>query len=92
VQDLAVGAVSRGRAVGVEDQLPAPPVDTDIVVELAQSDAILDRGFAAVLLVPEMTHVTVDRRTAAVRPRAPAVAEQDRAADVRRDAVRVSDI
>ena len=35
-QDLAAGSAGLGGAVRVEDDLPAPPVDTDVVVELAQ--------------------------------------------------------
>ena len=36
VQDLPVGAVRRGGAVGVQDDLPVPAVDTNVVVKLAQ--------------------------------------------------------
>ena len=35
-QDLAAGSAGLGGAVRVQDDLPAPPVDTDVVVELAQ--------------------------------------------------------
>lgn len=35
VQDLSAGAVGGGRAIGVQDQAPAPPVDAHVVVKLA---------------------------------------------------------
>ena len=40
-RDLAVGSVDRDGPVRVEDDLPAEPVDADIVMELAQKYAIL---------------------------------------------------
>jgi hypothetical protein len=40
VQDLPVGAVGGGGAVRVNDQLPAPAVNADIMMELAQQDAV----------------------------------------------------
>ena len=39
-RDLAVGSVYRRRPVRMQDDLPAEPVDADIVVELAQKYAI----------------------------------------------------
>jgi len=86
VCDLAVRPVHRGGSVRVQDDLPAQPMNTDIMVELAQKYAIRDRGFPAVLLVPDMVHVTIDGRAAASGPGAALVAEQDRPADVTGDA------
>src|SRR6516164_3183576 len=43
----AVGAGGGGGAVGVEPQVPAPPVDRDLVVEGAQGDQVGQRGGAA---------------------------------------------
>ena len=75
VQDLfAVGTSGFGGAVGVEGQLPAAPVDADVVVELAQQDQVVDGGLAAVLFVPQVVDVAVDRGPAAFRPGALLVA------------------
>jgi len=49
-EDLAVGAAGLGGAVGVQDELPAPAVDADVVVELAQQHAAAGAGGAAVFL------------------------------------------
>src|SRR5215831_11456969 len=92
VEDLPAGAVCRGGAVGVEDQLPAPAVDAHVVVELAQQHAVADAGLAAVLLVPQVVHVAIDGGPAAARPGAAPVAQQHRAADVGGDAVGVADV
>ena len=54
MEHLPVGAVCRGGAVGVQDEPPALPVDADVVVELAQQDAVAGAGLAAVFLVPQM--------------------------------------
>src|ERR1700752_4377565 len=86
VRDLAAGAVHRGGAVRVEDDLPAQPVDTDVMVELAQKYTISDGGFAAVLLMADVVHVAVARGAAAPGPGAALVAEQDRPANVAGDA------
>ena len=80
-EDLAVGSAGLGGAVGVQDELPAPPVDADVVVELAQQHAAAGAGGAAALLVPEVVHVAPGGGPAAARPGAPAVAEQHGAAD-----------
>lgn len=48
-EDLfAVWAAGFYRAVGVEDDLPAPAVDAYLVVILAEERAVLERGLAAV--------------------------------------------
>src|SRR5215475_3328615 len=60
MEDLPLGAVCGGGSVGVEDQLPAPSVDADVVVELAEQHAVADAGVAAVLLVPQVVHVAID--------------------------------
>jgi hypothetical protein len=70
----------------MEDDLPAEAVDADIVVELAQHYAILYRGLAAILFVLNVVHIAIDRWAVAARPRAVLVAEQDRPADIPRDA------
>jgi hypothetical protein len=36
MEDLPVGAISGGSAIRVEDYLPAPAVNADIVVELTK--------------------------------------------------------
>src|SRR5215475_5277145 len=92
MEDLPLGAVCGGGAVGVQGQLPAPSVDADVVVELAQQHAVLDAGVAAVLLVPQVVHVAIDGGPAAARPGAAPVAQQHRAADVGGDAVGVADV
>jgi hypothetical protein len=38
-EDLSIGAAGFGAAVGVQDDLPAVPVDAYVVVELAQENA-----------------------------------------------------
>ena len=61
-EDLpAVGTSRFGGAVGVQDELPAAAVDADVVVELADQDAVVDGGLPAVLLVAQVVHVAVDR-------------------------------
>src|SRR5256884_1286535 len=58
VQDFGLVLVPRaGRPVRVHDQRPAPPVDDDLVVEGAEQDAVLDRGRAAVGLVPGVVYL-----------------------------------
>jgi hypothetical protein len=52
VQGFAVVVVpGGGGAVGVDHQGPAVPVDDDLVVEVAQQDAVLQGCFPAVGLV-----------------------------------------
>src|SRR5215472_16743375 len=92
MEDLPAGAVCRGGAVGVEDQLPAPAVDAHVVVELAQQHAVAGAGLAAVFLVPDVVHVAPGGGPAAARPGAALVAEQDGAADAGRDGVGVADV
>jgi len=92
MEDLPVRAIGRGSAIGVEDYSPAPAVDADIVVELAEQNARVDAGLSAVLLVPQVVHVAVHGGSAAPRPGAAPVAEQDGAADVGRDALGVADV
>jgi hypothetical protein len=89
---FAVGASGLGAAVGMEDQLPAATMNTDIMVKLTQSHAILYRGLAAVHLVAEMVNVTVDGRTTAPGPGAFPVPQEDRAANVPGDAIGVADV
>src|SRR5689334_12239661 len=91
-EDLAVGAAGFGGAVGVQDDLPAPAVDADVVVELAQQDTRIDAGLAAVFLVGDVVHVAPGGGPAAARPGAAPVAEQHGAADVRGDALGVADV
>lgn len=88
-QDLpAAGAAGFHGAIRVEDDLPAPSVNTDVMVIVAEQATVLDRGFTAVPLVAQVAHIaggTVagrSRRSCAVL-----VAEDDGAADVRRDGV-----
>ena len=77
----------------MEDDLPAPPVNGCFVVELAEQPAVGDAGGAAVLLVAQVVHVGGGGRpVAAARPGAVLVAQDDGAADVRRDRVGVADV
>jgi hypothetical protein len=57
VQDLPVGPVGGGGAVGVQDEPPAAAVDADVVVELAQQHALTHGGLPAVFLVLQVVHV-----------------------------------
>jgi hypothetical protein len=41
----------------VEDDLPAPPVYARFMMKFTEQRTIIDRGFAAVALVPEVVHV-----------------------------------
>jgi hypothetical protein len=88
----AVGTSGFGGAVGVENKLPAAAVDAHVMVILTNQSTILDRSFAADLLVSQVVHVAVDRGAAAPGPGAGAVAEQDGTADVRGDGVGVADV
>src|ERR1700757_1147617 len=55
VEDLGAVRIPRGGgAVGVQDQLPAPAVDDDLVMKKAEQNAGLDAGGAAVLLVADV--------------------------------------
>ncbi len=93
VQDVAsVGAVCFGGAVGVQDDLPAPPVDADVVVELAHENTIADTGVAAVFLMVDVVDVAPGGGPPAAGPGAPLVAQQDRAADVGGDVLGVADV
>src|ERR1700734_855682 len=92
VQGLPVGPVSRGGAVGVQDEPPAAAVDADVVVELAQQHAVAHGGFAAVFLVLQVVHVAPGGGSPAAGPGAAAVAEEDGAADAGRDGVGVADV
>src|SRR5580693_7245142 len=92
VQDLPVGPVGGGGAVGVQHEAPAAAVDADVVVELAQQHALAHGGFAAVGLVLQVVHVAPGGRSPAPWPGAAAVAELDGAADAGRDGVGVADV
>src|SRR5215831_4551286 len=92
MEDLSVRAIGGGSAIWVEDYAPVPAVDADVVVELAQQHAVAGAGVAAVFLVGEVVHIAPGGGAAAARPGAAPVAEQDGAADVRRDAVGVADV
>jgi hypothetical protein len=77
-QDLAPGSGGPDRSVGQEFDFPSPPVNADIMVELAEQNAVLDAGRAAVLLPPDMMHVTIGRAlVAAAGPGALLVAGDD---------------
>ena len=67
-------------------------VDADVVVVLAEQDAVGEGGFAAVGLVAEVVDVAVGGGAAALRPGAVAVAQEDGAADVAGDGVAVADV
>jgi len=92
VQRLPSGPVGRGCAVGVQDEPPAPPVDGDVMMELAQKRAVLHRGLAAVCLVNDVVHVAPGGGPLAAGPRAVLVAQDDGAADMSRDAVGPPDV
>src|SRR5580700_1728009 len=92
VQDLAVGSVGGGGAVGVQDEAPAAAVDADVVVELAQQHALAHGGFAAVFLVLQVVHVAPGGGSPAPWPGAAAVPQLDGAADAGRDGVGVADV
>src|SRR5262249_24522738 len=85
-QHLSLRPVSRSRAVGMQDEPPAQPVNTDIVVELAQKYATRYRSPAAVGLVDQMVHIAVRRGLVAAGPLAVPGAQLHRAADGAGDA------
>ena len=91
-EDLAAGSAGFGGAVGVQGDLPAPAVDADIMMKLAQQHAVAGAGRAAVFLVPDVVHVAPGGGAAAARPGAAPVAEQHGAADVGGDVLGVADV
>ena len=93
VQDLAVGAAGFGAAVGVQDQGPAEPVDTDLVVVMTQQDQVAQAGRAAVGAVGDVVDLAAGGGlVAAAGPRAVPVAQDDRPAQVVRDPLDPADI
>src|SRR5580658_9231320 len=93
-QDLGPVAVPRGGGpVRVADQGPAHPVNHQVMVEEADQDAIIDTGFAAVALMPEVVHLTRRRGLiTAPGPLAMPVPDLDRVADPGRDRVTEPDV
>ena len=53
----AVGAAGFHGAIGVENDLPAPPVDARFMMKLAEQPTIIDRSFATVAFVPDVVHI-----------------------------------
>src|SRR5580658_9180551 len=94
VQDLgAVGVPGGGGAVGVQDELPAPAVDGDLVVEEAEEDAVCDAGGAAVGLVADVVDLAGGGGLgAAPGPPAVLVAQGDGVPDRGGDGVAVADV
>src|SRR5580693_3105541 len=92
VQDLPVGSVGGGGAVGVQDEPPAAAVDADVVVELAQQHALAHGGLAAVFLVLQVVHVAPGGGPSAPRPGAAPIPQLDRAADAGRDRIGIPDV
>src|SRR5215469_12536158 len=81
-QDLAVG----GGGVGVGNDLPAEPVDADLMMIFAQEFDISHAGRAALGAGDQVVALAGGRGPGApAGPGAVPVAEDDRAADVRRD-------
>jgi hypothetical protein len=67
-------------------------MDTDVMMELTQKNAVSNRSLTAISLVPQMVHIAVNSRPVAPRPRTMPVAQLNRPADVSRDTPRVPDI
>lgn len=87
-EDFAVWAVGFGGAVGVEDEVPAEAVDANLMVVLAEQDEVRQAGPAAVGAADDVVDVASGGGPAAAAgPCAVPVAEDDRAAQVVRDAV-----
>ena len=88
---LSVGAGGAGGSVGQEFDFPAQPVDTDVMVELAQKDAVGTAGLPAVSLVLHVVHIALGgAAVAAAGPGAALVAGDDGLADVVGDGVGVA--
>src|ERR1700733_10977899 len=83
----------RSGPVAVADQGPAHPVNHHVMVEEADQDAILETGFAAVGLMPQMMHLTSrSGLVTAPGPLALQVPGLDRVPDPRRDIIGVADV
>src|SRR5450756_282552 len=92
-EDLAAGAVGAGGPVGEELDVPAPAVDADVVVVLAQQDAVPDAGRAAVLEAVSYTHLAAGGAPAAAAgSRAVLIAQDHGPPDRLRDVLRVPDV
>src|ERR1700733_6506443 len=94
VQDLGLVLVPRrGRPVRVDDQGPAEPVDHDLVVVVAEQDAVFEAGVAAVGFVCGVGDLNAGGGLgASAGPFAVPAAEPDGVADPGRDAVAVADV
>jgi hypothetical protein len=88
----SVGAAGLGGAVGMEGEGPAVTVDADVVVVLAQQDAVGERGFSAVGLVAQVVDVALGGGAVASRPGAVVVADLDGAPDVAGDGAAAADV
>src|ERR1700733_127566 len=76
VQDpVAVGAGHRHGPVRVEDDLPAPAVDGDEVVEHTEQSQVDQAGLAALVAGPDVVRVTARGWLIAARPAAVPVAQ-----------------
>src|ERR1700733_9601012 len=90
---LSVGAGGAGGSVGQEFDFPAQPVDADVMVILAEHDAVGAAGLPAVLFVFDVVDVAVGgAAVAAAGPGAALVAGDDGLADGVGDGVGVADV
>ena len=92
VDDLSLGAVGGGGAVGMQDQAPFPPVNANVMMKLTQGGAIRYRGWPAVPPVPKMMDVAVRQGLAATGSFAMSGAQLDSAADSAWDGGAVPDV
>src|SRR5579859_7420927 len=94
MEDLgAVGVPGGGRAVRVQDELPAPAVDDHLMMVETEQDAVFDAGGAAVGLVPDVVDLAAGGGLGApAGPPAVLVPQGDGVPDGGRDGVGVADV
>ena len=92
VQDLPFRPVCGGGPVGVQHEIPSPPVNANVVMELAQEHAIGDGRDAAVGLVAQVVHIAGGRPLPAARPFAVSGAKGDGAPDMAGDLAGEADV
>ena len=80
--DLALRAAGDDGPVGQEFDFPSTPVNADVMMELAQEQALGDAGGSTVLLVPDVVDVALrGAPVAASRPGAVLIPQDYGAAD-----------
>ena len=93
LEDLSLGSGGADGSVGEEFDFPSPPVDADVVVVLAEQDAVFDAGGAAVFFVFDVVDVADGGgAVAAGGPGAVLVAVDDGVPDRRGDVVGVAGV